>query len=1068
MKIEEKIFSAELKNKFRSREDTEIRNLDPDLSGLITAGVCREWKGDLIWIFPEESNLFEARALLNLWMDLTGRRREVVVLQLPFGDPYVDNLVYPDFHIEKFNLFRAKMDRKPVVVIASFLSASLRVEEPEYIERMILKVAVGDGMPRDRFIGKLYEMGYAHTNYVDGPGEFQKRGGIVDLFPSGMDNPLRIEFFGDRVESITPFDSRSRRSIGYSDRIVIPVYGLFGKEMGVKDMISSPDLKPLTSILDNVKVIFNGKSRAQRSAGDTLENFRRIFALNTGTEVPEPGSLFMESISGYPVIDVSGITDEITSDSEIRKMRKNLRQYSTADLEDLRERSKESTVCLFTKSAVLGENLRAGGVRLYSSDFIIPFSFMNRVSNTFFLTDRQFIYIDPGESSEDFESDSLLKTLVPGDHVVHEKHGIGIFRGLQLLKFGDSRQEFIMTEYQNKEILYVPVSEANVLKKYFSFKGDPAKLDRIGGKTWNTKRNRAKKSIVNFARDLLDLYAVRRSIKGYSHPGDSDMEHHLQNSFPHVETPDQVTAIKDVLSDLEKDFPMERLVCGDVSFGKTEVAVRAAVRVVGSGKQVAVLCPTTILALQHFRTFSERLRGLPVIIRMLSRMVPPEERKRILSDLESGNVDILIGTHSILSEKAAYRDLGLFIIDEEQRFGVFQKEKLKRGKENVDVLVLSATPIPRTLSLSMAGLQDISTIRTPPRGRIRIRNYIGSFSREIIVSAVLKEVKRDGGIYIVYNSVEKIFSFRDLLKKWLPELKISVIHAQMNSSRIEKNLVEFINGEYSVLLSTTIIENGIDIPGVNTLIVIDAENFGLTQLYQLRGRIGRGDQQAYAYFLTGSESVSAKARLRLDGIRDHSEIGAGFHLAEYDLKLRGAGSLLGNRQHGHIEALGFDYYNAMLKESVDELKGAKPEQWRGEIRVNFRYSFEADYIPSASDRIDFYSRIIETEDPEAIARISEDLSNRFGDGGAAVSKIFYVARVRLIAKKTGAEKVSVSHDHFSLEFGEEGTAAKLFGTLNEAGILPVRKDGKTLYFGFSGENELLDNIYHRIKGDEFL
>jgi len=1063
MKITDGIFSKVLRKKFSSNKNSELLNIDRDLSGLITAGVSLEWDGDILWLLPENSNLLEIRSKLRLWLNLAGSERDIIIFPLPFGDPYVNNLIYSDFHIEKFNFFKLKLKKEPVIIIATILSASIGFEDPNTIGNLIYSIRVKDKIRRDVMIEKLHDMGYSHSNYVDEPGEFQKRGGILDLFPSGTEHPVRIEFFGDVVESITLFDRNTRRSVCQTEFTDIPLYGLFGKEMRLKDLLSGQRTKPLTGILKNPKLIYDDKLSVEKSAEDSRENFRKIFKLNPGSEIPGPDKLFDKIPQGLPFLNISGGTDEVTLKPEIRKLKKNLREFNTGDLEKLKRTSFDSTIFLFTKSFNLKENLQAGGVRLKSKDFIIPHSFANVSTSSYFLTDRKFIFRDYIGEIDEIESESLLKTLEPGDYIVHEKHGIGLFRGLQLLEFGNSRQEFIKTEYLNNELLYVPVSEANVLKKYFAFKGEPGKLDRIGGKSWSQKKTRARKSIIQFAKGLLDLYALRRSVKGFSHEGDSDMEYHLKNTFSFVETPDQITAIKEVMADLERTFPMERLVCGDVSFGKTEVAIRAALRVVSSGRQVAVLCPTTILAMQHFRTFLKRFEGLPVNIQMLSRMVPAVKQRQIFKDLENGNIDILIGTHSILSNKAEYKNLGLFIIDEEQRFGVFQKEKLKQGRENVDVLVLSATPIPRTLSLSMAGLQDISTIRTPPRGRMKIRNYIGSFSRKIIISAILKEIQRDGGIYIIYNSVAKIFSFKELLNKWLPDIKIAVMHAQMKNELIEKNLLDFINGKYSVLLSTTIIENGIDISKVNTLIVIDAERFGLTQLYQLRGRIGRGEQQAYAYFLTGSEVITEKARLRLEGIRDHSDVGSGFKLAEYDLKLRGAGSLLGNKQHGHIEALGFDYYNSMLKQEVEDLKGEKGKEWNGEVMVHFRYSIESDYISRSSDRIDFYSKIINAKDLNEIELLNEDLLSRYGDLGDDISKIFYVAKVKLIAAEAGTINVSIFSDHFIFEFE---SVEKTDNILNKLALIDFEKEKNeknSVSFTYNVESEVLNNLYNILK-----
>ncbi len=1063
MNMINKIFSDEIRSQFSSSLNSEIPNVDNRLTGLIVAGQCSFWSGDILWLLPEYSGFLEKRSELRQWMQLVGDFREIIVFPLPFGDPYVNNVIYPDYHIEKFNFIKSRIQKKSVVVIASLLSVSIGIETEDKLKDMIFVVRRGEKIKRDGFIEKLFEMGYSHSNYVDGQGEFHKRGGVVDLYPSGTENPVRIEFFGDEVESITVFNRYHRRSENQIDLIEIPVYGMFGKNMKFSDLLSLGGTKSLPEHLIDPKIIYNDRDSVQIGSKDSLDNFKKIYEFEGNSKIPSPEILLKADLSPFPYLNISCLTDEIYSKSELKKLNKNLRGYKTSDLEELKKVSQVSEVFLLTKSRGIVDNLRAGGIRLKSENFPIPHSFKNRITDSLFLTDRKFVYSDSVSLPDDFESENLLKTLKSNEFIVHEKHGIGLFKGMRVLKFGEVEQEFIKVEYLNSEILYVPVSEVNALKKYFSFKGDPGKLDKIGGKSWSRKKYNAKKSIISFAKELLDLYALRRSVKGFSHFGDSDMESYLRNSFPYVETQDQILAINDVMSDLEKSFPMERLICGDVSFGKTEVAVRAAMRVVGSGGQVALLCPTTILALQHFKTFSRRFSGLPVNIKMLSRMVSPKEQKLILKELEEGGIDILIGTHSILSNKAVYKNLRLFIIDEEQRFGVFQKEKLKQGKENVDVLVLSATPIPRTLSLSMAGLQDISTIRTPPMGRMKIRNYIGSFSKQIIISALLKEMERGGGVYIVYNSIEKIFEFKERLNNWLPDINVTVIHAQMKNDRIERNLMEFIKGAYSVLLSTTIIENGIDIEKANTLIVIEAEKFGLTQLYQLRGRIGRGELQAYAYFLTGSKIISEKAKLRLEGIRDHSDIGAGFKLAEYDLKLRGAGSLLGNKQHGHIEALGFDYYNSMLKQAVDELKGVGTKKWDGNINIHFKYFIGNDYILKSSDRIYYYSKIVKAKTFDEVDAIKTDLVNCYGMVGEEESKIFYVVKVKLIAALAETDSVDIFSNRFKLGFTKRDKMEIIFNELLSKGIKLNKDDSISFTVQFDGDEEILKEIYFFLK-----
>ena len=607
--------------------------------------------------------------------------------------------------------------------------------------------------------------------------------------------------------------------------------------------------------------------------------------------------------------------------------------------------------------------------------------------------------------------------MAEGDWVVHRRHGIGRFAGFTRLRLDGMGGEFLKIEYLDREYLYVPLHELEVLRRYSGSEGAAPALDRLGGRTWQAKTERARKAIVHYTRELLDLYAMRKSVRKTALGAVPELEERLQQDFRFVETEDQKQAIARVLADMEADFPMDRLVCGDVSFGKTEVALRAALRAMANGRQVAFLCPTTILALQHFRNFERRLAAFPLRLAMLSRLVPAAEKKRVLAGLRSGAVDLVVGTHSLLAKGVEFKRLGLFIVDEEQRFGVFQKEKLKKGRESVDVLTLSATPIPRTLSMALSGLQDISLIRTPPLGRLAIRNYVGLFSRQAVVSAILHEVERDGAVFVVYNHIERIFRFRDQLASWLPDVPIVVVHAQMPTAAIERNLMDFIAGKFRVLLSTTIIENGIDIPRVNTMIVLDADRLGLTQMYQLRGRIGRSTRQAYAYFLVDERKgeLSELARKRLDGIREFSQLGAGFRLAEFDLHLRGAGALLGNRQHGHVEALGYDYFLELLRQTIRSMKGEAAEERELALRVRFPYAIGEEYIAGTSERIAAYRRVLEAKDAFELRVLRDELRDRYGQMPAGMEKIFYVGAVKVFARACAWRQAEVFADRVQFE-----------------------------------------------------
>jgi transcription-repair coupling factor (superfamily II helicase) len=706
----------------------------------------------------------------------------------------------------------------------------------------------------------------------------------------------------------------------------------------------------------------------------------------------------------------------------VRALPKAITDLDAADIEGLRRKGEQGWRLLaYAADARLLENLRAGLPQLECHFFNIPCSFENPGLRLVCLTGRNYRPAPREARVRQAPPEEQLRDMAEGDWVVHRRHGIGRFAGIKRLRLEDTSAEFLKIEYLDREFLYVPLHELEVLKRYSGTEGAAPALDRLGGRTWQAKTERARKAIVTYTRELLDLYAMRKAVRKTALAPVPELEEKLQQDFLFVETEDQKQAIRQVLADMEADFPMDRLICGDVSFGKTEVALRAALRAMANGRQVAFLCPTTILALQHYRNFERRLAGYPLRLGMLSRLVSGKEKKRVAAGLKSGAIDLVVGTHALLAKGVEFKRLGLFIVDEEQRFGVFQKEKLKKGRETIDVLTLSATPIPRTLSMALSGLQDISLVQTPPLGRLAIRNFVGLFSRQAVVSAVLNEVERDGAVFIVHNNIERIYHFRDQLASWLPDVPIAVVHAQMPTATIEKNLMDFIAGKFRVLLSTTIIENGIDIPRVNTMIVLNADRLGLTQMYQLRGRIGRSTRQAFAWFLVDDRkgAVSEVARKRLDAIREFSELGSGYKLAEFDLTLRGAGALLGNRQHGHVEALGYDYFLELLRQTIRGFKGEAAEEKELALHVHFPYAISEEYIAATPERIAAYRRVLEARRPEELEALRSELRDRFGQPPAGMEKIFYVGAVKLFARLYGWVKADVHPDRVLVDAGRE-------------------------------------------------
>jgi transcription-repair coupling factor (superfamily II helicase) len=595
------------------------------------------------------------------------------------------------------------------------------------------------------------------------------------------------------------------------------------------------------------------------------------------------------------------------------------------------------------------------------------------------------------------------EALQGGDYVVHVDYGIGRFVGLEKIAADDGNAECLAIRFEGGDRIFVPVDQMHLVEKYIGREGVVPKLDKLGGTRWQHTKERAKKAIEDIARDLLHVYAQREIAKAYAFPADTPWQRELEASFPYEETPHQISVTRDIKEDLESDRPMDRLVCGDVGFGKTEVAIRAAFKVATGGRQVAVLVPTTLLAFQHFRTFQERMQAFPVRTAMLSRFVPPAEQKATLQGLREGTIDLVIGTHRLLSKDVVFKDLGLLIVDEEHRFGVKHKERLKQIAKSVHALSLTATPIPRTLYFSLSGLRQISLIETPPRNRHPVKTEVTAFDEDTIARAISEEVSRDGQVFFVHNRVQSIFSMKAFLERLLPGVRFGVAHGQMVEDQLENAVLDFMNRKCDVLISTMIIESGLDFPNANTLIVNRADRLGLAQLYQLRGRVGRRERQAYAYFLVPRQiSLTPSAVRRLQAMEEFEELGSGYRLAMRDLEIRGAGNVLGVEQHGHVAAIGFELYTKMLKETVDVLRGEEHAE-AAPCRVEAPYSvFVPDrYVPDADERMMIYKRIARMGSPDEVAALADELRDRFGAIPPSTRALLDLAHVKLEAQALG-------------------------------------------------------------------
>jgi transcription-repair coupling factor (superfamily II helicase) len=640
---------------------------------------------------------------------------------------------------------------------------------------------------------------------------------------------------------------------------------------------------------------------------------------------------------------------------------------------------------------------------------------------------------------------SDLSDLKVDDYVVHIDHGIGIYQGLRQLSVAGAARDFMLLTFQDDAKLYVPLERLDLVEKYRSHEGAKPPLDRLGGATWERTKTRVKRALRDMAQELLQLYAERKMRGGVAASADTPWQREFEDAFEFEETPDQLSALADIKRDLESPEPMDRLLCGDVGYGKTELAMRAAFKLIQDGRQVVVLAPTTVLAFQHYTTFRQRLTAFPVCVEMLSRFRTAAEQKTIIADAEAGRVDILIGTHRLLSKDVHLRDLGLLVVDEEQRFGVAAKEKLKKMKSGVDVLTLSATPIPRTLHMSLGGLRDLSVIETPPRGRLAIQTTVAPFNQALIQSAIMQEMQRQGQVFFVHNRVESIFQMAALLQRLLPTARIGVAHGQMGEKELERVMLKFMRAEYDVLVATSLIENGLDIPRANTIMVNHADRFGLADLYQLRGRVGRSNRRAYAFFLIASEdSLTPIARRRLAALKEFSDLGAGFRLAALDLELRGAGNLLGAEQHGHLNAMGIDLYLKMLEQTVEELKGAPAKiEVRTSLNLGLDIKIPDAYIPDENQRLRMYKRISSAATPGERTDLEAELADRFGPLPPSVSNLLDYALLKSAAERLLVQTVERKGDEIWIKFHEQAPVdaqrlAQLVRRRREASFRPDR------------------------------
>ncbi|MBF0474219.1 MAG: transcription-repair coupling factor [Deltaproteobacteria bacterium] len=956
-------------------------------------------------------------------------------------------------------------------------------------------LVVGQETDRARLIDNLTRTGYLNTSLVEEWGDFSVRGDLLDVFGPTTEYPVRIEFFGDLVESIREFSPSDQRSLRDLSELLIAPSGevLLKKanialaiqraEMMTKDVglavathfrtlenirsgnyfpgiesylpLFYPQVETLFDYLPPDILVINSDSAEIRTQAEELEwKLGQQYARESdkGRLCLSPAELYLSAaelaqlVSRYGQVNIKAL--QVQGEEQDNGVSLTMHTETTALLKiQSGDHSRkdgllapfismiwdwikaEVKVCLVTSTLhqaekifqlmepygvpvrveasvkEIGECGYPGNITIYPGDLTEGFVFLKE--NLIILTEEEALGTRRTPKRARKAKERLksylesLSDLQIGDFVVHVKHGIGLYQGLTMLTVGDLTNEFMLLEYFGGDKLYIPVDRLEHVQKYMGIEGRIPQVDRLGGRAWEKAKGKIKQSIETMAKELLNIYSMRAVRKGYAFSHPDAVFHEFEAAFEYDETPDQVTAINDVIDDMLQDRPMDRLVCGDVGFGKTEVALRAAFKSAMDGKQVAMLVPTTVLAEQHYQTFSRRMEPYPVTVEVISRFKSRQAQKVVLTKLAEGKIDIIIGTHRLLQDDVVFRDLGLIIIDEEQRFGVAHKERLKKFRLMVDVLTLTATPIPRTLNMSLMSIRDISTIETPPEDRLSIKTYITKFEDITIIEAILREIKRGGQVFFVHNRVQSIAGIANHLRQLLPQLKFGVAHGQMKERELEKVMMAFLNREIDVLVTTAIIESGLDIPSANTIIINQADRFGLAQIYQLRGRVGRSKDQAYAYLLIPGESnITRDAQKRLRVLMDFTELGSGFKIALHDLQIRGAGNVLGASQSGHISEVGYEMYLELIEQTIRELKGEDlAEEIEPEIKIGISAYLPESYVPDVNQRLNLYKRLSSIRSEEELVDVKEEISDRFGEPPVEVKNLIDLITLRILMRQ---------------------------------------------------------------------
>ena len=1016
---------------------------------LLSLKKIKDWsKKKLLFITSTEQNALRYQADLESLFDI---KSEIF--------PFQNASVYEGVNINKYDFAKQisiLMD-KPDLVIAPVKSLLEKFPDKSFFDKNKLSLKIGDEITQKEMLNKLMQLGFKRSTMVNDIGEFSIRGDITDVYPLG-ENPVRIEFWGDEIVDIRTFDRETQRSIekGIKKTDIYPMYKFvvndtpkdFPKELTEQleeekyfegiEVYQSYFNDKLVSVFDYFSdyiVIFDEKSEiytkyqfmADACDEQYAENLKTQliyelkgknhfefseFTTQTAPFVKIGFNNFLDS-EFDEIIDLNGQTvRSFNADiDELAVYLASHKDYEVIIATNYQERVKEvlNTYEIFNVAYV--NAISASGTIVDDAKFIIltDKELFNKRNKDVTSSKRSY----HKEKAEYIES---INDIQPGEYVVHTIHGVGIYQGLTQQELDGQLKDYLTIEYANKDKLHIPAEQINLLCRYRGAGAVKPKLSRMGGSDWDKTKARVKKEVETVAYDLLRLYAKRKMQQGIQFEPDTSWQVEMEDAFEYTETPDQMRAINEVKADMENINPMDRLICGDVGFGKTEVAMRAMFKAVASGKQVALIAPTTILALQHYQTISERFKPYQIDVELLCRFRSPKQQKETIKNMALGKCEVVIGTHRLLQDGITFKDLGLLVIDEEHRFGVRHKEKLKQLRENIDIITMSATPIPRTLYMSLSGIKDMSVINTPPKNRLPVKTFVGRFDEKAVRNAITHELDRDGQVFYLYNRVETIEEFKLKLQELVPNARIGVGHGQLSESQLEDVIVGFEEHEYDILLCTTIIENGLDIPNANTMIIHDADRFGLAQLYQLRGRVGRSNRQAYCYcFFKDGKNLTQEAYQRLMAIKEFSSLGSGYQIAMRDVEIRGVGNILGTKQHGHMVNVGFDTYCQLLEETVRELQGETVEKKQPTIvDINVTAFIPDDWVGSKEQKMIEYKRLADVHNETELGYIESEWKDRFSKIPEEVSNLIKLVQIRLAGTKVGITTIRETSDNIRI------------------------------------------------------